>query len=412
MISLPGPGSRPDPLDPAPLDAADPLAGFRDRFVIAEPDLIYLDGNSLGRLPRRTAERLEHLVREEWGRELIRGWDHWMDLPTRIGDRIARAIVGARSGEVLVGDSTTVDLFRLVGAAVDARPGRGTIVAVREDFPTDRYVVEGVASARGLSVRWVEPEPLLGPSTEDVERALDGDVGLVVLSLVHYRSAAIADLSAITDAAHAVGALVLWDLSHAAGAIPVELESSGVDLAVGCTYKYLNAGPGAPAFLFVRTELQERLRPPIQGWIAARDVFAMAPEWERAPGILGFAAGTPPVLGLVAVDEGVSLVEEAGLEAIRSKGIALTDYAVALHDAWLAPLGTALGSPRDAERRGSHVAIRHPDAERLMAALAERGVIVDFRRPDVLRLGLSPLTTSFGEVREAIVRLRDLLMTG
>ncbi|HSG85270.1 MAG TPA: aminotransferase class V-fold PLP-dependent enzyme, partial [Candidatus Limnocylindrales bacterium] len=250
------------------------------------------------------------------------------------------------------------------------------------------------------------------PSTEDVERALDGDVGLVVLSLVHYRSAAIADLSAITDAAHAVGALVLWDLSHAAGAIPVELESSGVDLAVGCTYKYLNAGPGAPAFLYVRTELQERLRPPIQGWIAARDVFAMAPEWERAPGILGFAAGTPPVLGLVAVDEGVSLVEEAGLEAIRSKGIALTDYAVALHDAWLAPLGTALGSPRDAERRGSHVAIRHPDAERLMAALAEREVIVDFRRPDVLRLGLSPLTTSFGEVREAIVRLRDLLMTG
>ncbi len=411
MVSPPGSRTGPDPLDPTPLDAADPLAGFRDRFVVAEPGLIYLDGNSLGRLPRRTGERLEHLIHEEWGRELIRGWDHWMDLPTRVGDRIAAAIVGARQGEVLVGDSTTVNLFRLVGAAVDARPGRGSIVAVRDDFPTDRYVVDGVASARGLSVRWVEPDPVLGPSTEGVERLLDGDVGLVVLSLIHYRSAAIADLPAITDAAHEAGALVLWDLSHAAGAIPVDLASSGADLAVGCTYKYLNGGPGAPAFLYVRAELQERLRPPIQGWIAAHDVFAMAPEWERAPGILGFAAGTPPVLGLVAVDEGVSLVEEAGLEAIRAKATALTDYAVALHDAWLAPLGAELGSPRDAERRGSHVAIRHPDAERLRAALADRGVIVDFRRPDVIRLGLSPLTTSFGEVREAIVRLRDLLAT-
>jgi kynureninase len=410
MISRPEAG-RPDPLDPAPLDAADPLAGFRGRFVVAEPDLIYLDGNSLGRLPRRTAERLERLVREEWGRELIRGWDHWMDLPTNVGDRIAAAVVGARSGEVLVGDSTTVSLFRLVGAAVDARPDRRSIVAVRNDFPTVRYVVEGTASALGRPIRWVEPDPSSGPSFGAIQDALDDDVGLLVLSLAHYRSAAIADLSGITAAAHDAGALVLWDLSHAVGAIPIDLEAGGVDLAVGCTYKYLNAGPGAPAFLYVRTELQERLRPPIQGWIAARDVFAMAPEWERAPGILGFGAGTPPVLGLVAVDEGVALVEEAGIDRIRAKSVALTRYAVDLHDAWLAPLGTELGSPRDADRRGSHVAIRHPDAERLTATLAERGVIVDFRRPDVLRLGLSPLTTTFAEVREAIVRLRDLLAT-
>ncbi len=363
-------------------------------------------------MPRRTVVRLGQVIEREWGRELIRGWDHWMDLPTRVGDRIAGSVLGARPGEVLVGDSTTVSLYRLLVAALDLRPDRRAVVAARGDFPTDRYVVAEVAASRGLEIRWLEPDPVDGPSVGDVEAALDEDVAVVVLSHVHYRSAAIADLAGITAAARKVGALALWDLSHAAGAVPVELTAAEADLAVGCTYKYLNGGPGAPAFLYVRRELQDALRAPIHGWIAARDVFAMAPQWERARGIAGFAAGTPPILGLVAVDEGVAVVEEAGLVAIRAKGIALTEYAIGLHDAWLAPLGARLGSPRDPARRGAHVALGHPDAQRLTAALADRQVIVDYRRPDTIRLGLSPLTTSFRDVRQAALRLRDLMAAG
>jgi kynureninase len=390
------------------LDEADPLAGFRDRFVFADPDLIYLDGNSLGRLPRATAERLQRVVLEEWGGQLIRGWDRWIDLGLRIGDSIAAGIVGARPGEVAVADSTTVNFYRLAVAALGARPGRTVIVTDRANFPTDRYVLEGLAGQRGLEIRWIDPDPVEGPQAGDVEAALDESVALVTLSHVNYRSAAVADMAAISGLARDAGAMTLWDLSHSAGAIAIDLEASGADLAVGCTYKYLNAGPGAPAYLYVRSEHQDRLRTPIQGWFGQRDQFAMGPAFEPAAGIRGWLAGTPPVLSMSAVDEGVRLVSEAGIPAIRAKAAALTEYAVTLLDAWLAPLGFELGSPRDAARRGSHVSIRRHDAERLCVALIERGVIPDYRAPDSIRIGLSPLTTRFVDVRRGLEILRGL----
>jgi kynureninase len=282
-------------------------------------------------------------------------------------------------------------------------------VADRRVFPTDRYVLEGIARARGATIRWLDPHPVAGPAPADVAALLDDDVALVALSHVDYRSAAIADIGAITGLAHAAGALALWDLSHAAGVVPVELEAADVDLAVGCTYKYLNGGPGAPAWLYVRTALQGELRGPIQGWFGQHDLFAMGPAYDPEPGIAGWLAGTPGVLGLAAVDEGISLVAEAGIEAIRAKSVALTEFAIALHDARLAPLGCWLASPREAALRGGHVSIGHPDAGRLCERLVESGVVPDFREPDLLRLGLSPLTTSFGDVERGLVRLREIL---
>jgi len=390
------------------LDAGDPLGAFRERFVIDDPGLIYLDGNSLGRLPRSTQARLHQLIDSEWGRELIDGWDRWLDLPMTVGDLIGTELLGARQGEVVVADSTTVNFYRVAAAALDARTGRRAILTDRPNFPTDRYVLQGVAAARDLAVRWLEPDPVEGTQPSDVEAALDGDVALVTLSLVNYRSSALADLPAITRLAHDAGALVLWDLSHAVGAVPVGLEEHGVDLAVGCTYKYLNAGPGSPAFLYVRSELQDELRNPIQGWFGQRNQFAMGPDYDREPGIRGWLAGTPAVFGLAAVDEGASLCAEAGIEAMRVKVTALTELGIALHDAWLAPAGFTLGSPRDRARRGGHIALRHPNGRALSERLATVGVRTDFREPDSLRVGCSPLTTRFTDVWDGLSRLREM----
>ena len=394
------------------LDAADPLAPFRDRFVIDDPSIVYLDGNSLGRLPRATAERLATLVREGWGGELIRGWDRWLDWPTRIGDRIGTTLLGARPGEVAVADSTSVNTYRLAAAALEARPGRRAIVAARDEFPTDRYILEGLADARGLTIRWIEGDPVDGPLPADLAAVLDDDVALVLLSHVNYRSAAIADMDAITALVHSAGALAIWDLCHSAGSVPVELEHAGADLAIGCTYKYLNGGPGAPAFLYVRRELQASLRNPIQGWFGRRDQFAMSQGYEPEPGIRGWLVGTSPILGLAAVEEGVGITADAGIDTIRAKGIALTDYAIGLADARLAQLGCGLGTPRDGARRGAHVSIRHPDARRLCRELIAGGVIPDFREPDSIRLGLAPLYTRFVDVWDGIDRLRSLLERG
>jgi len=399
-------------LDPAPLDAADPLAQFRDRFVIADRELIYLDGNSLGRLPAATADRSARVVADEWGRELIRGWDHWLDEPLRVGDRLAEAVLGARTGEVVVSDSTSVNFYKLALAALEALPARLVVVTDRPNFPTDRYVLEGLARARGLEIVWLEPDEIEGPQPADVEVALaahPGDVALVTLSHVNYRSAAIADMAAITRLAHDAGAFTLWDLSHSAGSIAVDLEGTGADLAVGCTYKYLNGGPGAPAWLYVRRSLQGQLRNPIQGWFGQRDQFAMGQGYDPEPGIGSWLVGTPGILGLAAADEGIALVAEAGINRIRAKGIALTEYAIALFDARLARRGFGLGSPRDPAQRGAHVAIRHPDARRLTAELIARGVIPDFREPDSIRFGLSPLTTSFGDVEAGVAALETLM---
>jgi len=390
------------------LDAADPLVSFRERFAIPDPDVVYFDGNSLGRPPKAALEAVAR-VGERWAADLIRGWEGgWLDEPLRVGARLA-PVLGCAADEVVIADSTTVNLYRLASAALDARVGRRVIVIERSEFPTDRYVVEGLARERDLEIRWLEGDPVDGLTTADVAAALGPDVALVLLSAVSYRSAAIIDIAVVTSAARDAGALVLWDLSHAAGSIPVELGANRVDLAVGCTYKYLNGGPGAPAFLYVRRELQDRLRPPIQGWFAQREQFEMGPSFERRVGIAGWLVGTPGILGLAVAEAGIALAAEAGIDRIRAKGIALTEYAIQLHDAWLARLGASLGSPRDARRRGAHVAIRHPDARRLTQALIERQVLPDFRAPDSIRIGLSPLTTSFEEVHRGLLVLRQLL---
>ena len=397
--------------DPAALDAADPLAGFRRRFVIPDPDLVYLDGNSLGRPPLRVIERLAKVATEEWAGELIRGWDHWLDAPRRVGDLLGTGLLDAAPDEVAICDSTTVDFYRLASAALDARAGCRFIVTDRANFPTDRYVLEGLARDREREIAWLDPDPIDGPSVADVAAALDahpGDVALVTLTHVNYRSAAIADLPAITALAHDAGALVLWDLSHSAGSVPVGLREHDVDLAVGCTYKYLNGGPGAPAYLFIRSDLQAELRNPIQGWFGQAEQFEMGQGFRPTPGIAGWLTGTPGVLGLAAAEEGIRVSVEAGIDAIRAKGIALTEYAIALHDARLAPLGFSLGSPRDAARRGSHVSVRRADARELTRAMIAAGVIPDFRAPDSIRLGLSPLTTSFADVARGIAVLAEL----
>ena len=392
-------------------DAADPLRGFRRRFVVADPHLVYLDGNSLGRLPRATRDRLAELVEREWGGDLIRGWERWIELSRRAGDVLATGVLGVSPGEVVVSDSTSVNLYKLASAALDARPGRRIIVTDRANFPTDRYVLEGLARDRDREIAWLDPDPIDGPSLDDVAAALDAhpdDVALVTLTHVNYRSAAIADLAGITERAHAGGALVLWDLSHSAGSVPVGLEEHGVDLAVGCTYKYLCGGPGAPAYLYIRSELQDTLRNPIQGWFGQADQFEMGQGFKPRPGIAGWLTGTPGILGLAAAEEGIRVVAEAGIDRIRAKGIALTEYAIALHDARLAPLGFMLGSPRESARRGAHVSIRRPDARDLTRRMIAAGVIPDFRAPDSIRLGLSPLTTSFADVRRAMERIADL----
>jgi kynureninase len=386
------------------LDAEDPLAQFRERFVIGDPETIYLDGNSLGRLPSATRERIAELV-DQWGAELVTAWEEWIELPARVGDLIGEAALGAKPGEVIVSDSTTVNLYKLAAALLAGRPG--AIVAPRDEFPTDRYVLEGLASAHGRSLTLFESDPIDGPSAEDVARACGSrQVALVCLSHVNYRSGAMADTRAIESAASAP---VVWDLSHSAGV----LAPAGIGLAVGCTYKYLNAGPGAPAFLYVREDLQPGLRNPVQGWFGQARQFEMERAYDPEPGVRGYLTGTPNIPALVAIEEGAKLVAEAGIERLEAKAEALTTYLVELQDAWLAPLGFELGSPRDPRRRGAHVSLRHAEAWPISRALIERArVIPDFRGPDSIRLGLPPLYTRFVDVHDAADRLRSLVERG
>jgi len=387
------------------LDAADELSGFRTRFELGDERHVYLDGNSLGRLPLATRERL-HAAVEEWGSELVTGWHHWIDLPLRAGDALA-ALLGARAGEVVATDSTTVNLYKLVSAALGARGAAGgALVTDRGNFPTDRYVLEGIARDRGLELRRFDADPLAGPVSSDLAACGPGDV--VVLSHVAYRSGALADMAALTAAARERGATLIWDLSHSAGAVPIDLRGAGVELAVGCTYKHLNGGPGAPAYLYVAAELQDALRSPVWGWFGQSEQFAMERDYDPVPGIARFLAGTPPVLQLVAVEEGARLTAEAGMEAIRAKSVALGRLIVELHDEWLAPLGFELGSPRDEARRGAHVSLRHPRAWTFSQALIEQRVTPDFRGPDSIRLGPAPLYTGFAEVWDAMDRLRAI----
>src|SRR5579884_473494 len=366
--------------DALALDRADPLASFRERFVLGDEPRLYLDGNSLGRLPLATRDRVAAAV-GAWGTELVTGWHEWIDAPRRVGDRLARDVLGAGDGEVLVADSTTVDLYKLCGAVAAVR--EGAFVVPRDEFPTDRYVLQSLADQHGRELRLLDADAVDGPTAADVEAALSrDDVALLVLSHVNYRSGALADLPAITCIARDHGVPVLWDLCHSAGVVPLDLRAHGVELAVGCTYKYLNGGPGSPAFLYVARELQPALRSPVAGWFAQREQFEMGHPFVAADGIERFLAGTPPILQLEAVDESVALVAEAGVGAAREKSIALTELIVELHDAWLEPLGFALGTPRDPVRRGSHVSLRHADGWRICRALIERAdVVPDFRAP-------------------------------
>ncbi|HWK27096.1 MAG TPA: kynureninase [Solirubrobacter sp.] len=383
------------------LDARDPLAGFRDRFVFAD-ERIYLDGNSLGRLPLAARERL-HAVIDQWGSELVSGWPEWIEAPMRAGDALA-PVLGARPGEVLVTDSVTVNLYKLVCALLDADPALRTLVTDASNFPTDRYVLEGIARARGLELRIFAPaDDVHGVQPHEVPEG-----ALCVFSHVAYRSGAIADVAAIDRRA-----TVIWDLSHSAGSVPVGLNAHGLRYAVGCTYKYLNAGPGAAGFLYVAAGEQDRLGTPIQGWFGQADQFAMERPYEAAPGITRFLAGTPPILVLAAVEEGAKLTAEAGIDALREKSVAQTELLIALADAWLAPLGFTVGSPREAARRGSHVSLRHPEAWPICRALIERAdVVPDFRGPDSVRLGIAPLYTRFVDVWDALDRLRGLVERG
>jgi kynureninase len=397
------------------LDATDALASYRGRFEIPDDAVIYLDGNSLGRLPAATADRVARVIHEQWGDRLIRSWgEGWMDLPAQVGDRLGAALLGARPGETVVCDTVTVNAFKALHAALDLRPGRSTIVAHRGEFPTDRYVATEVARQRGGSVRWIGPlEPqataILPVTASEVAGALNDDVGVVLLSVVDYRSAAIADVVGITRAAHDFGALVVWDCSHAAGSIPLDLPRLDADLAIGCSYKYLNGGPGAPAWIWAHERHHDALRNPVPGWMGHSDVFAMGPEYSPAPGVRRFLTGTPSAVALAAVDCGVELIAEAGIEAIRAKGQALTSYAVDLVDAWLVERGVLLASPRDPEQRGAHLTLTLPDALDLVQALSDKGVIPDFRHPDGIRMGLAPLTTRFTDVHDGLNALRTLL---
>ena len=394
----------------AALDAADPLAAHRDLFVGSDTPLVYFDGNSLGRPLRSTGPRIAAFVEEVWGGRLIRGWDEqWLEMPLRVGDDIGRICLGAAPGQTVVGDSTTVLLYKAMRAAVAARPGRSEIVVDTDNFPTDRYVAAAVAEECGLQLRWIEVDVEAGVTAEQLADAVGPQTALVVLSHVAYRSAWLADGAALTAIAHDAGALVLWDLSHSGGSVELELEAWGADLAVGCTYKYLNGGPGAPAYVYVGRHLHEQLDQPIRGWIGHAQPFLMGPDYAPAAGVRRMQSGTPPVLGMLAMQEMLALLDAVGMAAVRRKSLALTGHALELSDELLAPLGVRTASPRDPERRGGHVTLQHPAMREVVAALWQRDVIPDYRDPGGLRIGLSPLSTSFAEVEAGMRQVAEVL---
>jgi len=405
-------GFEPGPAFARDLDAEDELASFREAFIFAELDLIYLDGNSLGRLAHRTVVRVQKAVEEEWGGELIRGWNAgWYEAPSRVGEKIAQ-LVGAGPDQVVVSDSTSVNLFKLTMAALAMRPGQDGIVSDALNFPSDLYILQGCIRLLGNRhhLHMVPSADRITVDQQALFDTIDERTALVTLSHVTFKSSFLYDAAAITERAHQVGALVLWDLSHSVGAVPVELDRWGVDLAVGCTYKYLNGGPGAPAFLYVRSDLQDEAISPIWGWFGQRSPFDFDLEYKPAEGIKRFLVGTPPIISLLGMESALDLVLDAGINRIRRKSVRLTSYLVYLVDTVLGPFGFVLGSPRDPARRGSHVSIRHPEGYRINRALIEEmGVLPDFREPDNIRLGLAPLYTSFAEVWEAVDRIRRVL---
>jgi kynureninase len=387
------------------LDAADPLAGYREHFVI-DDDLIYLDGNSLGRPPKAAITDVDAILRDEWARDLVRGWDRWLDLGTRLGDRLA-GLIGARKGEVAICDQTSVNLFKLATAALDTAD-RPNILTDAGNFPSDRYVLSTVARRAGGRLVVLDEDP--GP--DDVAARLDPSVGLVALSHVSYRSGALLDGEGISQVAGANGSFMLWDLAHSAGAVPVDLDVWGADMAVGCTYKYLNGGPGSPGFLHVREGLHADVRQPITGWFGHEDQFGFHAEFKPADDISRFLVGTPPILSMTAVAAGIDIATDAGIPAIRAKSTSLSSLFIEAVDALDPSHGLEVATPRAPERRGSHVSLRHPEGLAIARALREEGVVPDFREPDLIRFGFAPLYTSHIEVVDAVAVLDTVLASG
>ncbi len=398
---------------PDALDGSDPLAPFRTEFALDPSGVVYLDGNSLGRPPQGVRDAITRVVDQEWAQQLVRGWNHWIDLPRKIGDDLAVSLLKAEPGEVLVCDSTSVNLYKLASAAAQAAPASRTVIVTDDDnFPTDRYILEGVAQQQNMTVRTVSSDINNGIDQRALAAAVREDTALVCLSHVAYRSGALADMAAITELAHAAGALMLWDLCHSVASVPIDLSGSGCDLAVGCTYKHLNAGPGAPAFLYVRQDLQTKLQQPIWGWFSQKDQFDMGPDYSPLPGVGQFAVGTPPIIGLAAVEAAVELVAKAGIDAIREKSLRLNTYASALFETHLVSLGFSMASPPKPPDRGGHVTLHHPQAWQISQAMHARNVIGDYREPHRIRLGFAPLYNSYSDIHTAVTTMADIVTRG
>ncbi len=400
------------------LDRKDPLAHFKSQFVVGDPDMCYLDGNSLGRLPKATVTAINDFMTKEWGPEVVTGWSHWVDEAQPTGDLLGEAALGAAPGQVLVCDTTSVNFYQLCLAAIHARPGRKTIITDAGNFPTDRYILDGIAKQFGLNLVIIDNEdPAIATheriTTEVLAPYLNDDVALVTLEVIQYRSGARTDLKSITDQVRDIGGLVVWDASHAVGAIELNLDANGVDLCVGCTYKYGNSGPGSPAWLYVSKRVQKELQVPIQGWFAQDAQFEMGPVFERSQTIRGFQIASPSLMGIRCVQTAFAMIKEAGIDAIAHKAAVGTQMMIELYDEWLAPLGIELNTSRDPKERGGHISLVHPDAAQICVALRTMtNVIPDYRTPNSIRLAISPLPTSYVEIWDGFARMRDLVASG
>ena len=404
--------------DAIALDSSDSLAQFKDRFVVQDPDVCYLDGNSLGRLPKATIETINDFLVNGWGAKMVDGWGEWIDKAETTGDLIGRAALGATAGQTLAMDTTSVNFYRAVRAAINARPGRRTIITDEANFPTDRYIMQGIADELDLNLVIIPndlQEHNLGEPFSDecvtpeiLKPYLNDDVALVTLSVVAYRSGALHNIKELTDLVRESGALMVWDASHAVGAVDMQFDRDGVDLAVGCTYKYGNSGPGAPAWLYISKRIQSETKMPIQGWFSQRNQFLMGSTFDQIEGMRGFQIASPSIIGLLCIDSGFGMIEEASIKAINEKASKGTDMMIELFDEWLTPLGYELITPRDPKLRGGHISIYHPEAAQIARGLRDdMKVIPDYRAPNCIRLAISPLATSYVEVFDGFERIRD-----
>jgi kynureninase len=405
------------------LDRKDPLNKYISEFVKNDPTLCYLDGNSLGRLPKQTIENIKDLLTNEWGKELVNGWTHWIDEAQRVGDLVGEAALGAKNGQVLVTDTTSINFYRACKAAISARPERKTIIIDEANFPTDRYILQGIANELNLKLVTIQndirsesgkyngSDELITGS--ELEKYLNEDVALVTLSIIQYRSGALNDVKELTKLIHNNGSLVVWDASHAIGVVDLQFDRDDVDLAIGCTYKYGNSGPGAPAWIYINQRLQNELSMPIQGWFAQKDQFVMGSEFEKADGMRGFQIASPSILGIRCVKTSFEMIKAASLRTISEKAAIGTSLMIEMFDELLAPLGFELTTPRDSNKRGGHISIHHIDAEKIARGLRiDKNVIPDYRVPNCIRLAISPLTNSYEEIWEGFIRIADYVKSG